>query len=622
MAIELGRVSLPVTAAVAGLRGRRQSQDAGPASSEATRRTTSPTSVDWRTNLSLLIAAFCVVGVLSACGGGSGGGPTVAIPEPGEPTIPVVEPTAIMTSFGVTQMDHYPLDARFAAQTDLEDPNCCWEMTEAPSEIASRNDVLAMLRENAFEIPIDVNEDGSIHYSTDYVIAHASPPVVRFVEGTTRDARNATIRAIDNINAWLSWDMHITVGDDLDRDTSDAIRELEAGTNRPREEDFGGDVEAFHRALYAWGQQIDEVLYRLAPNTISAYFGADSDEAAGWAGFGSITITADAANSVGVIQHELLHSMGLGGGRACYETFGSECNSNSSSGLQYYYSHAPVSEFPESEMAYASPYDDRHGLSAIDGEVIQIIYTSPLHNVGIEGQRENIEGLEEAIERHERELEHLEAVGDVAAAEEWRSSLLALERALESARAQSVITHEMLSPENLGPWDDTVVRYHGSFDPSIALHPDDPLKAAFGVDWRNGMARPWTVGEPPYVALADSGLSGTVTWNGEFVGFTPAQEAVNGGSALRVDLASLDGSAAFTELRHWGAGEAPGEPDTGTQWGDGDLYYTIAIAGNYLRSNGGDIGYVSGRFVGAAHQGAVGILERPDLTGAFGAMRQ
>ena len=178
--------------------------------------------------------------------------------------------------------------------------------------------------------------------------------------------------------------------------------------------------------------------------------------------------------------------------------------------------------------------------------------------------------------------------------------------------------------DRLRCWADTC--YKGSITPE------------FGVDWRHDVARPWANGDITGASFADAVLVGwlseTATWKGELVGFTPAQEAVHGDSAISIDLAALTygdpyevdiatltGEAAFTALEHWNAGAMPGAPRTGTQWTDGDLHYSLALDGNYLRSNGGDEGYISGRFVGDEHEGVVGILEREDLTAAFGASR-
>ena len=75
-------------------------------------------------------------------------------------------------------------------------------------------------------------------------------------------------------------------------------------------------------------------------------------------------------------------------------------------------------------------------------------------------------------------------------------------------------------------------------------------------------------------------------------------EAVHGDSAINMDLAAMTGDAAFTALEYWNAGTPPGSRGTGTQWHDGNLHYSLALDGNYFRSNRGDEGYVSGRFVG------------------------
>lgn len=56
-------------------------------------------------------------------------------------------------------------------------------------------------------------------------------------------------------------------------------------------------------------------------------------------------------------------------------------------------------------------------------------------------------------------------------------------------------------------------------------------------------------------------------------------------------------------------------------WSDGDLGYAIAVTGNAFRETGGDAGRLTGSFTGQNHDGATGILERSDLTAAFGAGR-
>ncbi|MCY4320487.1 MAG: hypothetical protein OXE76_15200, partial [Alphaproteobacteria bacterium] len=115
---------------------------------------------------------------------------------------------------------------------------------------------------------------------------------------------------------------------------------------------------------------------------------------------------------------------------------------------------------------------------------------------------------------------------------------------------------------------------------------------------------------------------------GNLLGFTSAQAPVAGRARISVDLNSgvnLDGRADFTDLQSWAIGSRPGGLGTGQQWGDGALRYTITVGGNYLRSTGAagdDAGSVNGRFYGRGHEGVAGVVEREDLTAAFGARRR
>lgn len=170
-------------------------------------------------------------------------------------------------------------------------------------------------------------------------------------------------------------------------------------------------------------------------------------------------------------------------------------------------------------------------------------------------------------------------------------------------------------PADLGPWSSTSLHIHGN-----APH------AGFGVAFRNGYAEPWAYGRrPPTGELSDNAaLSGSATWTGHLVGFTPDAEAVTGDAALTVDIAALTGTAAFTEMEHWAARQVPGEAGTGTMWGDGDLRYAIEARGQTFRETAAseDAGRLTGVFTGPAHEGAAGTLERTDLTAAFGAARE
>ena len=94
-----------------------------------------------------------------------------------------------------------------------------------------------------------------------------------------------------------------------------------------------------------------------------------------------------------------------------------------------------------------------------------------------------------------------------------------------------------------------------------------------------------------------------------------------GDADLTVELSTMDGTLDFTGLEHWGAEMPPGEPGTGTQWGDGDLQYMIAVQGYQFRQTGGDDGIVTGTFFGDGDTGMGGVLQRDDLTAAFGGKR-
>lgn len=175
---------------------------------------------------------------------------------------------------------------------------------------------------------------------------------------------------------------------------------------------------------------------------------------------------------------------------------------------------------------------------------------------------------------------------------------------------------EDLSITSLGPWSRQAVTLSGRLDAGGAL--------TFGVRHANGITEPWTRGaEPNVAALRDNrALSGSASWRGELVGFTPALRSVRGKAEIGVNLTTMNGTAAFTDLQSWAAGQLPGNIGSGTQWGDGDLHYSIAVGGNYLHSTGGDAGTVNGRFLGSHHEGVAGSVERADLTAAFGAQRQ
>ena len=64
-------------------------------------------------------------------------------------------------------------------------------------------------------------------------------------------------------------------------------------------------------------------------------------------------------------------------------------------------------------------------------------------------------------------------------------------------------------------------------------------------------------------------------------------------------------------------------------WLDGDLHYTVQVHstngdafGNYTPGENDDYGILDGGFFGSNHEATAGVLDRDDLTAAFGATLQ
>ncbi len=180
---------------------------------------------------------------------------------------------------------------------------------------------------------------------------------------------------------------------------------------------------------------------------------------------------------------------------------------------------------------------------------------------------------------------------------------------------------------DLGPWDDTATHILGGFN--TPNHPDSPLTqdvVSFGVRMMNGRAMPWAFGTEPLTWIWDnSALAGSASWSGGLVGFTPSTQAVGGVADMSLDLTDLEGTVNFTGLQYWSAGQVPSE-GTGAMWGDGDLHYTVQVDrgygdafGNYQPGPNDDDGILDGGFFGPHHEAVAGVLERDDLTAAFGA---
>lgn len=169
---------------------------------------------------------------------------------------------------------------------------------------------------------------------------------------------------------------------------------------------------------------------------------------------------------------------------------------------------------------------------------------------------------------------------------------------------------QALYMKNLGEWESTAWHLHG-----------EAPATTFGAVMQNGFVEPWAYGPLPVTDLANNTvLSGTATWMGTLLGFSQERPVV-GDTQIDVTLATLTGTTDFTNLETWTGDPGNLQPGSGTRWGDGDLGYTIAVEGNTFTQTGGDEGILTGIFTGANHEGAGGVLERSDLTAAFGATR-
>ncbi|MCY4349375.1 MAG: hypothetical protein OXC25_05985 [Thiotrichales bacterium] len=166
-----------------------------------------------------------------------------------------------------------------------------------------------------------------------------------------------------------------------------------------------------------------------------------------------------------------------------------------------------------------------------------------------------------------------------------------------------------INPASLGPWAATIPTLHSEVT-------TDGGTARFGVEYRTQWTRAWDEGPVPTTPLARSGLTGTATWDGTMVGYSDAGAAVEGDAGLSVDIASMNGTAAFTDLTASGA-----------SWGP-DLSTRVRVDGNYIQATQGGawVGF-DAQFRGTGHEAVTGAFRWEDtatgnLTGAFGARRE
>ena len=169
----------------------------------------------------------------------------------------------------------------------------------------------------------------------------------------------------------------------------------------------------------------------------------------------------------------------------------------------------------------------------------------------------------------------------------------------------------------LGEWSNSMLHIRGDI---VIEAPGRVVQ--FGAVQRNGVTEPWVLGPIPATNLGEHTLMDeAVGWKGRLLGFTPLAEVVEGDALLEIDLSSLRGWLEFSDMESWPENVQPGAAGGGTQWGDGDLSYSIQVRGNTFIQTGGDEGVVTGVFMGQEHQAMGGSLERADLSGAFAGTR-
>ncbi len=112
---------------------------------------------------------------------------------------------------------------------------------------------------------------------------------------------------------------------------------------------------------------------------------------------------------------------------------------------------------------------------------------------------------------------------------------------------------EDLSASRLGSWDQHATVFAGR------IAGNNGIVTSFGVTTHNGLRQPWIANElhtkDTHWTLeplsANPELIGTVTWDGGLVGVTPDQAYVQGLTSIDVDIATLTGTASFTDLEFW-----------------------------------------------------------------------
>lgn len=167
--------------------------------------------------------------------------------------------------------------------------------------------------------------------------------------------------------------------------------------------------------------------------------------------------------------------------------------------------------------------------------------------------------------------------------------------------------HQRFGPRRYGDWN--TEKKHMYVDHEFG---------AFGAVRSNGYTEPWSYGIKPDWDLIDNtpvSSKGSATWKGVLVGYHDGHDAeAVGDSAITVNFPGLDGTAEFDNI------ELLLESDQREEYGD--LDYDIQVSGNTYVNISGDDGTLTGTFIGRKHEATGGVLERSDLSAAFGGIRE
>ena len=168
-----------------------------------------------------------------------------------------------------------------------------------------------------------------------------------------------------------------------------------------------------------------------------------------------------------------------------------------------------------------------------------------------------------------------------------------------------------------GEWSDT--SHH------LAVRSEDEA-LNFGVALFNGLPQPWVRGATPDMDLADNRrLRGSATWAGNFVGYSGPSPLV-GDVELQVRLSTLsdpdnEQDLRFRDIYYLNRFES----DADDHWfPTRNIDYTVNVYNNQfanVRGEGYEEGWVTGVFLGSAHEHMGGTLRRTDMVGAFGGSR-